>query len=111
MDLQNPTKVFQSDSPTTRETVEAALIFGAPTIQSNTASAGPQHLIGKNCQHASLIWILEQFPEARKPYLANLTQLRSHYFLSLALRRPLNPLLTELGRLSCEGSHIHFQAP
>ena len=39
MDLQNPTKVFQSDCSYTRETVESALMFVAPSIKNNTASS------------------------------------------------------------------------
>ena len=39
MDLQNPTDVFLSDCHYTRTTVEAALMFVAPTVEHNTASA------------------------------------------------------------------------
>ena len=39
MDLQNPTKVFKSDCSFTRETVESALMFVAPSIKNNTASS------------------------------------------------------------------------
>ena len=38
MDTNNPTQVYRSDCKYTRETVEAALIYSATTIQNNTAS-------------------------------------------------------------------------
>ena len=38
MDLYNPTSVFNSDCRNTRETVEAALIHVAPTVQGNTST-------------------------------------------------------------------------
>ena len=39
MDINNPTQVFLSDCYSTRVTVEAALMFTAPTVEGNTASA------------------------------------------------------------------------
>ena len=38
MDLENPTHVYHSDCLNTRQTVEAALIYAAPTVKNNTAS-------------------------------------------------------------------------
>ena len=38
MDLNNPTQVYHSDCLNTRETVEAALIYAAPTVKNNKAS-------------------------------------------------------------------------
>ena len=43
MNLQNPTEVFLSDCHYTRTTVEAALMYVAPTLQKNTASASTDH--------------------------------------------------------------------
>ena len=59
MDLQNPTKVFQSDCSFTRETVEAALMFVAPTIKNNTASASTnsnQMVASMICKSTKLDW-------------------------------------------------------
>ena len=59
MDLQNPTKVFQSDCSFTRETVEAALMFIAPTIKNNTASASTnsnQMVASMICKSTKFDW-------------------------------------------------------
>ena len=43
MDLKNPMQVFHSDCYNTRVTVEAALIYAAPTVKNNTDSTSVEH--------------------------------------------------------------------
>ena len=59
MDTNNPTQVYRSDCKYTRETVEAALIYSATTIQNNTASVSVMNndlVVSFICHATKLHW-------------------------------------------------------
>ena len=59
MDLENPTHVYHSDCLNTRQPVEAALIYAAPTVKNNTASASMSNnevVAPTICQYTKFNW-------------------------------------------------------